>query len=371
MSDEKQYQQVINETLKKFQDEHRQLNKINIVIAGKTGIGKSTLINAAFGQELAKTGVGAPVTDQIKFIQAEGFPVQIYDTVGLEMGAMNQWKSLHAIKALIRSKQKTETETDDIHCLWYCVNVSGSRIEGQELKYIKQFQKLQIPVILVLTKTYSREEADQLAIEARKQLPGLDCVSVLAKATENQSAFGVEALVELTAKKLPEVLQNSFSSAQKASLALKHHQGVAVINSSIAATFTTGFVPIPIADAPLMMATQSTMLAKLTTVYGVDSKSNQIETAIAGALGIFAALSAGKTAVSAALKAIPGIGTITGGLISGGVGGAMTGALGYAYMGLMEQVALGKLDLSSMTSDQLTDILTASIAQMTDQYSKK
>jgi uncharacterized protein (DUF697 family)/GTP-binding protein EngB required for normal cell division len=371
MSNAEKYQQVINDTLKEFKDEHSNLNKVNIVIAGKTGIGKSTLINAAFGQELTETGVGAPVTDKIKFIRAEDFPVQIYDTVGLEMSAISQWKSLHSIKDLIRSKRKTETEADDVHCVWYCVNASGSRIEGQELKYIHQFQKMKVPVILVLTKSYSREEANKLAEEAQKQLPDLDVVSVLAKNTDSQDAFGVEELVELTAKKIPETLQNSFSSAQKASLILKRKQSANVVKSSIAATFTTGFVPIPVADAPLMMATQSTMLAKITVIYGVDPKSSHVETAIAGALGVFAALSAGKTVVSATLKAIPGVGTIAGGLISGGVGGAMTGALGYAYMSLMEQVSLGNIDLSSITSDQLTDILVTSINQITNNRAGK
>lgn len=371
MTDAEKYQKAISDTLKELKDEYQNLSKINIVIAGKTGIGKSTLINAAFGQKLAETGVGAPVTDKIKLIKADDFPVRIYDTVGLEMGAVNQWKSLHAIKDLIRSKRKTDTEEDDIHCLWYCVNASGSRIEGQELKYIRQFQKMQIPVILVLTKSYSHDEANQLALAAQNQLPGLDVAIVLAKSTDSQAAFGVEELVELTAKKLPDALQTSFSSAQKASLALKRKQSVAVVSSSIAATFTTGFVPIPVADAPLMMATQSTMLAKITAIYDVDPSSNKIETAIAGALGIFAALSAGKTAVSAAFKAIPGVGTLTGGLISGGVGGAMTGALGYAYMNLMEQVSLGNVDLSTVTPEQLTEILSASITQMTNQRLNK
>ena len=36
----------------------RLLKTINIIIAGKTGVGKSTLIISVLGVELAKTGVG-------------------------------------------------------------------------------------------------------------------------------------------------------------------------------------------------------------------------------------------------------------------------------------------------------------------------
>ncbi|MFD1440896.1 GTPase [Lacticaseibacillus hegangensis] len=53
MDKQEDYKNIINDTLSQVKDEFKKLKKINIVIAGKTGVGKSTLINAAFGQELA------------------------------------------------------------------------------------------------------------------------------------------------------------------------------------------------------------------------------------------------------------------------------------------------------------------------------
>eukprot|EP00833_Pecoramyces_ruminatium_P015490 jgi/Orpsp1_1/1189522/evm.model.d7180000072590.1 len=44
----------------------KDLGQINILIAGRTGVGKSTLINAIFNQNLAVTGVGRPITQDIK-----------------------------------------------------------------------------------------------------------------------------------------------------------------------------------------------------------------------------------------------------------------------------------------------------------------
>lgn len=40
-------------------------SKLNVLIVGKTGVGKSTLINAVFGDKVAKTGSGKPVTQEI------------------------------------------------------------------------------------------------------------------------------------------------------------------------------------------------------------------------------------------------------------------------------------------------------------------
>src|SRR3954468_10972307 len=36
--------------------------RFNLAVFGKTGVGKSTLVNAIFGEEVARTGIGEPVT---------------------------------------------------------------------------------------------------------------------------------------------------------------------------------------------------------------------------------------------------------------------------------------------------------------------
>lgn len=41
---------------------NRQRGRLNLIVAGRSGVGKSTLINAVFGEELVATGQGRPVT---------------------------------------------------------------------------------------------------------------------------------------------------------------------------------------------------------------------------------------------------------------------------------------------------------------------
>lgn len=47
----------------------RNLKKLNIIVVGKSGVGKSTLINSLFRGNFAETGLGRPVTDEIRKIE--------------------------------------------------------------------------------------------------------------------------------------------------------------------------------------------------------------------------------------------------------------------------------------------------------------
>ncbi len=49
-------------------DAAKQMGHVNILIAGRSGVGKSTLVNAIFHEDLAETGQGRPVTKETKEI---------------------------------------------------------------------------------------------------------------------------------------------------------------------------------------------------------------------------------------------------------------------------------------------------------------
>lgn len=55
--------------------QNEKLPKLNIMILGKTGVGKSTLINSLFGENLAVTGFGRPVTQDIRKFETEDCPI--------------------------------------------------------------------------------------------------------------------------------------------------------------------------------------------------------------------------------------------------------------------------------------------------------
>ena len=74
--------EIIKEAMEKAK---AKIKDVNILIVGKTGVGKSTLVNAVFDGNLATTGSGKPVTQEIVEYRKEGIPIVLTDTKGLEI----------------------------------------------------------------------------------------------------------------------------------------------------------------------------------------------------------------------------------------------------------------------------------------------
>ena len=62
------------------------LGCFNLAVFGKTGSGKSTLVNAIFGSEVAETGMGQPVTKGLQYHRHPGGLFGLYDSEGFETG---------------------------------------------------------------------------------------------------------------------------------------------------------------------------------------------------------------------------------------------------------------------------------------------
>jgi len=70
---------IVQDILQKTEEEVKSMAPVNILVAGKTGVGKSTLINAVFRENLAQTGIGKPVTKHLERITKEGIPLVLFD----------------------------------------------------------------------------------------------------------------------------------------------------------------------------------------------------------------------------------------------------------------------------------------------------
>src|ERR1041385_5515487 len=69
----------------KVQEAMRERGLATVLIAGRSGVGKSTLINAVFQGQLAATGHGRPVTQEIREYTKPSMPIALIDSRGLEL----------------------------------------------------------------------------------------------------------------------------------------------------------------------------------------------------------------------------------------------------------------------------------------------
>ena len=127
----------------------------NVLIVGRAGVGKSTLINAVFQGRLAKTGQGKPVTKEIKELTKEGITLSIFDTPGLEMERYEEL--LEELKSFLNERKQSENPNEHIHVVWICILEASRRVEDAEQKLVKMVADLKIPVIAVITQAISDE----------------------------------------------------------------------------------------------------------------------------------------------------------------------------------------------------------------------
>lgn len=364
---------IAQEAIDAISEKVQNLKTLNIIVAGKTGVGKSTLINAVFKDNLANTGMGKPVTTHMRRISKKGIPLAIYDTRGFELGKKVQAEVKKEVINTISKGLATKDINKTIHCIWYCINTASNRIEPEEIEWLRELsmdnQITQVPIIVVLTQSFSKKKAQEMRQSLlNENLDIIQVIPVLADDYEIEDlgiakAYGLDVLIQVMGEALPDELIDTLQHVQIASLEEKKRRAQAAVATATVAAAGEGAAPIPFSDCALLIPTQVSMIASITVIFGFDVNKSVITALLSSSIGAGGATVLGKTVVTNILKFIPGAGTIVGGAISASTAGVITAALGEAYIAIMELVFKGEMSIDDLGTKKGKDKMTVLFKQ--------
>lgn len=343
----------------------------NIAVIGRTGAGKSTLINAVFGGELAKTGTGLPVSDAfIRYPKDDRkVPVVIYDSAGYEMTKEEKFKN--DVFEFFDQK-KSDPIDKQIHLVWYVIHAGLKRFEYFDAQIIQELKQRGLPLIVILSQTDLARAVEIYEIEkaiknyqSEYKLDKLAILQVSANPIIGEP-FGVKELVDKTVDLLPELYTEALIIQQKANLKLKRQTAINYLKVAAGSCFAAGFVPIPFVTPAAAIGSQTVLCTKIAALYGYAEWVEIIDEV--GGLTISSILTYIATGVAdliAAMTTAFGGSVILGG-VSGGIAASYIVALGLTYTSVFEK--LTEQDLSGSGMHELEELIKKTFRQEFQKY---
>lgn len=349
--------------------------KGNVLVLGNSGVGKSTLINAVLGTDVAAASFGtAGTTKELKIYgpDLDGSPFNLIDSVGFEPNWFKAWQAVNAVKAWSRKSAKEGNEDNQINIVWFCIDGCAAKLFPETVENMAKAVSMwkDIPVVVVITKSFSKPDRDRnitMIREAFDKVKKYHCnvqgimpvVAQIYEIDENTSVApeGLSELVDKTLELMPEGFQKADESVKRFRLNRKRALAQAVTGVAVTSAVVVGAVPIPVPDAPILVSIETVMVNRILSIYDIKNDDDKKKfTEILLEMG--AATLIGKAAISA-VKAIPGI-NLAADVINAIVAGAVVSLMGETVCYVLDRVYLGKLDLSEY--DKIRDLVKEKFA---------
>ena len=322
------------------------MDRINVLVVGNSGVGKSTLIEAVSGAQI-ETGVGEASTKNITVYDSTTWPIRFIDTKGFEYSLIEQIKTINQVKKY--SKENLTSNDSGIDAVWYCVEGTSRRMFYHNINLMNKLLRgwKNIPIFAVITKSYSLADEKENIEEVSKafargkavNLQRIIPVVAMAYQIDDETIVepkGIEELCNATIECAPEAKRISKENVARMILLQKRHTANAVNAGATTAAVIVGAVPIPFADSAILVPLETGLTKAILKIYNVNIRGDLVS-AIVGS----AAITNVARATLSALKTIPNIATSA---LNAVVAGVFVAALGEAIIALAENIYTGKID---------------------------
>ena len=351
---EEAFNKIPQAEIKKIEDKNKEIQKeedndwLNVLIVGETGVGKSTLINTIFGNDVAKVGTGRPITQEIEAYRNEEERLCIYDTKGLEI---KDSSTISNIEDFIEAQEQKEI-SEQIHIALFCIQEATKRVQEAHIDLYNKLQSHYVPTILVITK--AQRDADKngekfsdfvkkefnISDDSIQRVRALPFIDDTGKVLQNRQ--GIDDLIKKMYDKMDEGRRNAFGRKQryddKKRIESLREKALGLVDKYSVGAGAVAGNPIPFSDIFLILPAQIMMISHISMIYGLfkeDSRRENIKKIIIafGSVCIIGFLA--RFVFGSALKLLPGFGSLAGGLINAAVAGAITKAMGNVYVGYL------------------------------------